>query len=45
MSKYVIFAYLISFILIIGELVFTFSNYKKSIRILEEIKESNEKKT
>ncbi|WP_458695339.1 CcmD-like small membrane protein [Wolbachia endosymbiont of Litomosoides sigmodontis] len=43
MNTYVIFAYLISFILIAGELIFTTSCYIKSKKNLENLKKNNEK--
>ncbi|WP_458695326.1 CcmD-like small membrane protein [Wolbachia endosymbiont of Pentalonia nigronervosa] len=45
MNTYVIAAYFLSFTLIIGELIFTFHCHRKSKRILEDIKKSNEEKT
>lgn len=45
MNTYVFFAYFISFILIIGELIFTFSCYMKSKRILKSLKNNNEEET
>ncbi|CCF78357.1 MULTISPECIES: CcmD-like small membrane protein [unclassified Wolbachia] len=45
MNTYVIFAYLISFVLIAGELIFTISCYIKSKETLEGLKNNNEEKT
>ncbi|WP_458695319.1 CcmD-like small membrane protein [Wolbachia endosymbiont of Litomosoides brasiliensis] len=45
MNIYVIFAYLISFVLIAGELIFTTSCYIKSKKVLESLKNNNEKET
>ncbi|WP_250778188.1 CcmD-like small membrane protein [Wolbachia pipientis] len=45
MNTYVIFAYLVGFILIAGELIFTISCYIKSKRILESLKNNNEEET
>ncbi|QIT36514.1 MULTISPECIES: CcmD-like small membrane protein [unclassified Wolbachia] len=45
MSTYVIFAYLISFALIAGELIFTISCYIKSKKNLEGFKNNNEEET
>ncbi|WP_458783159.1 CcmD-like small membrane protein [Wolbachia pipientis] len=45
MNTYVIFAYLVSFTLIAGELVFTISCYVKSKKILERLKNNNEEET
>ncbi|MDR0773472.1 MULTISPECIES: hypothetical protein [Wolbachia] len=45
MNTYVIFAYLISFTLITGELIFTISCYTKSKKILESLKDNNEEET
>lgn len=42
MNTYVIFAYLISFSLIAGELIFTISCYTKSKKILKSLKDNNE---
>ncbi|WCR57795.1 CcmD-like small membrane protein [Wolbachia endosymbiont of Ctenocephalides felis wCfeJ] len=45
MNTYVIFAYLIGFALIVGELIFTISRYIKSKEILESLKDNNEEET
>ncbi|WCR58998.1 MAG: hypothetical protein PG978_000412 [Wolbachia endosymbiont of Ctenocephalides felis wCfeF] len=45
MNTYVIFAYLVGFALIAGELIFTISCYIKSKKILESLKNNNEEKT
>ncbi|WP_456201129.1 CcmD-like small membrane protein [Wolbachia endosymbiont of Protocalliphora sialia] len=45
MNTYVIFAYLISFILIGGNLIFTVSCYIKSKKNLESLKSKNEEET
>ncbi len=45
MNTYVFFAYLISFTLIIGELIFTISCYTKSKKILKSLKNNNEEET
>lgn len=45
MNTYVIFAYLISFMLITGELIFTIFYYIKSKKILESLKSNNEEET
>lgn len=45
MNTYVIFAYLVGFALIAGELIFTISCYIKSKRILESLKNNDEEKT
>jgi hypothetical protein len=45
MNMYVLFAYLISFTLIIGELVFTISCYTKSKKTLKSLKKNNEEET
>ncbi|QOD37877.1 CcmD-like small membrane protein [Candidatus Wolbachia massiliensis] len=45
MNTYVIFAYLISFVLIAGELIFTISCYVKSKKILEGLKNNSEEET
>ncbi|NSM56742.1 heme exporter protein CcmD [Wolbachia endosymbiont of Atemnus politus] len=45
MNAYVISAYLISFALIAGELIFTISCYIKSKEILESLKDNNEEET
>ncbi|MDG7052528.1 MAG: hypothetical protein LKM45_01415 [Wolbachia endosymbiont of Alcedoecus sp.] len=45
MNIYVIFVYLVGFILIAGELIFTISCYIKSKRILESLKNDNEEET
>ncbi|WP_458694623.1 CcmD-like small membrane protein [Wolbachia endosymbiont of Dipetalonema caudispina] len=42
MSMYVVFAYLISFMLIIGKLVFTIFCYVKSKETLEDLRKKNE---
>ncbi|MFL3876756.1 CcmD-like small membrane protein [Wolbachia endosymbiont of Trichogramma kaykai] len=42
MNTYVIFAYLISFTLITGELILTISCYTKSKKILKSLKDNNE---
>ncbi|WP_458694608.1 CcmD-like small membrane protein [Wolbachia endosymbiont of Cruorifilaria tuberocauda] len=44
MSTYVILAYLISFVLIVGELIFTVSCYIRSKETLRSLKDNNEKK-
>ncbi|WP_218938927.1 CcmD-like small membrane protein [Wolbachia endosymbiont of Dirofilaria (Dirofilaria) immitis] len=45
MNAYVVFAYLISFVLIAGELIFTTSCYVKSKETLEGLKSNDEEKT
>ncbi|WP_458783164.1 CcmD-like small membrane protein [Wolbachia endosymbiont of Tettigetta isshikii] len=45
MNTYVIFAYLVGFALIAGELIFTISCYIKSKRTLESLKNNDEEKT
>ena len=45
MNTYVISAYLISFVLIMGKLIFTISCYNKSKRALKDLKNHNEEKT
>ncbi|WP_458694286.1 CcmD-like small membrane protein [Wolbachia endosymbiont (group B) of Agriphila straminella] len=45
MNTYVIFAYLISFILIGGNFIFTVSCYIKSKKNLESLKSNNEEET
>ncbi|MDN5248140.1 MAG: hypothetical protein QWI36_03315 [Wolbachia endosymbiont of Tyrophagus putrescentiae] len=44
MNIYVVFAYSVSFALILGELVRTFFCYTKSKKVLDEIAKNNEKK-
>ncbi|WP_458695057.1 CcmD-like small membrane protein [Wolbachia endosymbiont of Howardula sp.] len=45
MNQYVLIAYLMSCILMMGELIFTFSCYIKSKKMLKTIKQNNEEKT
>jgi hypothetical protein len=43
MNMYVFFAYFISSILMVGELVFTFSCHQRSKRFLQKLEQDNEK--
>ncbi len=44
MNRYVIFTYLITCVLMVGDLIFTFYCYRRSERFVQKLEKDNEKK-